>query len=171
MVRNKSPGIDFQGLDFALRCQAIQKVVPVLIRPEYVGSFYPPCHHMMQCPRSIESRLSRHMPYATPSLFQCQVVFEPTSLVLDAALGATNVPYEPPAQEADRLRRFIKNLHVELAGTRSFVLRPMMLRISVVPEFFSGRPSRSPPQRLPHHATSYFFFFMTFSTVARLALI
>lgn len=79
MVRNKSPSIDFQSFGLTLRSQAIQKVVPVFIRPEYVSSFYPSGHHMMQRPRSIESRLPRHIPYATASRIQSQVAFEPTS--------------------------------------------------------------------------------------------
>jgi len=61
MVRNESPGLDFQGISVELRCQAIWKVVPVLICPEYVVSFYSSGHHLVQCPRSIKSRLSRYM--------------------------------------------------------------------------------------------------------------
>ena len=79
MVRNESPSINLQGLGLALGSQTIQEVVPVFIRPEYVCPFYPPSHHMMQRPWSIESRLSRHMPYTISSPTQSQVVFEPTS--------------------------------------------------------------------------------------------
>jgi len=67
MVRNESPSINLQGLGLALGSQTIQEVVPVFIRPEYVCPFYPPSHHMMRRPWSIESRLSRHMPYTISS--------------------------------------------------------------------------------------------------------
>jgi hypothetical protein len=53
--------MDFQGIGFALRSQAIQKVVSVIIRPKYIGTFNPPGHHVMQRSRGIKPCLSWHM--------------------------------------------------------------------------------------------------------------
>jgi hypothetical protein len=79
VVGKEAPRIDMEIPIQAEIRQPVQKIFPVLVRPEYGRPFNAPPHDVMQSPGSVQSWLSRHIRKIRSFPLVCQVVLEPTS--------------------------------------------------------------------------------------------